>query len=312
MAKAGFLAGMVFLVIVPAFSSRSRRGAAYVAVWVAEAFLMGLALRFAQGEPSARDYLAQPVHLAWVTLAALGAWTAMGISATLVLRRLAGGYAWAPPTAGAAGILLFLAALFLGGAPAPPAPAAAAPTATAATRQPAEAPSERAVSPESPVPSAPPQKAPDSITATPVSKTAPEAVSLPSSVIAATAPPLPNVTPPKKEAAESAGPKDTAAESTPTAAEIDPPEQAGQAETRPSGATVELRGVMQKEGALPKFRIVLNAAGGRNRTMDIVLGETVYGPWKAFEYNTTSKKLTLSNAERMVVVDTGERIDLPE
>jgi hypothetical protein len=69
---------------------------------------------------------------------------------------------------------------------------------------------------------------------------------------------------------------------------------------------------MQKEGSLPRFRIILNAAGGRNRTMDIILGETVYGPWKALEYNISSKKLTLSNAERLVVLDTGETIELPE
>jgi hypothetical protein len=69
---------------------------------------------------------------------------------------------------------------------------------------------------------------------------------------------------------------------------------------------------MQKEGSLPRFRIILNAPGGRNRTMDIILGETVYGPWKALEYNISSKKLTLSNAERLVVLDTGETIELPE
>ena len=69
---------------------------------------------------------------------------------------------------------------------------------------------------------------------------------------------------------------------------------------------------MQKEGDPPRFRIVLNAPGGRNRTMDIMLGETVYGPWIALEYSATSKKLTLSNTKRMVVLDTGQKVELSE
>ena len=75
---------------------------------------------------------------------------------------------------------------------------------------------------------------------------------------------------------------------------------------------VELRGVMQKEGDQPRFHVILNAPGGRNRTMDIFLGETVYGPWKASEYNAATKKLTLSNAKKLVVLDTGEPVELPE
>lgn len=82
--------------------------------------------------------------------------------------------------------------------------------------------------------------------------------------------------------------------------------------TSPSATTVELRGVMQKEGGEPRFRVDLNAPGGRNRTMDIILGETVYGPWKALEYSAASKKLILSNTRRLVVLDTGEKVDLPE
>jgi hypothetical protein len=81
---------------------------------------------------------------------------------------------------------------------------------------------------------------------------------------------------------------------------------------RSAGPAVELRGVMQKEGTLPRFRIVLSGTGGRDRTMDIVLGETVYGPWKALEYSAATKKLTLSNTRRLVVLDTGQTVDLPE
>ena len=155
MARAGFLAGMVFMVIVPAFSSRSRRGAAYVAIWIVETFLMGLALRFAEAEPAARAYLADPVHLAWMATAALGAWVAMGISASLVLRKLAGGYAWAPPTAAVAGILLFLAAFFLGGSAAPSVPAQSRVVTTAETLPKPSAPAAAPLPPAEPRPVAP-------------------------------------------------------------------------------------------------------------------------------------------------------------
>ena len=310
-AKAGFLAGMVVLAIVPAFSSRSRRGAAYVAVWVIESFLMGLAWRFAQAEPAARNYLAEPVHLAWVVVASLGAWSAMGVSATLVLRKLAGGYAWVPPTAGAVGLLLFLAALFLGGAPDPQ--PAATPVVAKTTPRPA------AAEPSPPTPEAAsskevPKEMPGTISAAVAAAGSAPPAATSSPPQSSSAVDLPQNTAPKPVGTTATAPPGNASEKAPpikeesATANVAPP----QTETKVSGPTVELRGVMQKEGSLPRFRIILNAAGGRNRTMDIILGETVYGPWKALEYNISSKKLTLSNAERLVVLDTGETIELPE
>jgi len=90
------------------------------------------------------------------------------------------------------------------------------------------------------------------------------------------------------------------------------PSEAATAIAKSAGPAVELRGVMHKEGTPPRFRIVLTGTESRDRTMDIVLGETVYGPWKALEYSTATKKLTLSNGRRLVVLDTGEMVDLAE
>jgi len=314
-AKTAFLAGMVLMVVVPAFSSRSRRGAAYVAIWTVETFLMGLTWRFSESDPAAGAYLTNPLHLAWTVVAAFGAWTAMGACATLVLRKLAGGYVWVPPTAGAAGILLFLAALFLGpGATQSESPSAttkaipaalpsavgtpAADTAVADTAAAKEPPSAPAPVPAQAAETAPPPVPAPTDTVPPAP---PAAVASSGTAVARNgiqdSNPLPNDT---SGRAATVGGEDNSG----VAAETVPSQLA-----RPN---VELRGVMHKEGSQPKFRIILNAPGGRNRTMDIFLGETVYGPWKALEYSASSKKLTLSNAKRLVVLDTGRKIDLPD
>ena len=210
------------------------------------------------------------------------------------------------PAAGAAGLALFLAALFMGADPvhdqqSTAAQAVAAPSAPSTVIElpppvheaasPIAAPKE--ISPTAP----PPAVAPVKTTAVVI----PPALR-PSSATAETAPGRRENAAPREEPAMSGT---TGEAGSGSAATANTPSQS-------FGATVELRGLVQKEGAPPRFRVLLNAPGGRNRTMDIVLGDTVYGPWKALEYNTSSKKLTLSNTERLVVLDTGEKVDLPE
>ncbi len=322
MARAGFLAGMMFMVIVPASSSRLRRGAIYVAVWVIETFLMGLACHLSEADPAARSYLSNPVHLAVMVAAALGAWTAMGVCATLVLRKAAGGYVWVPPAAGAAGILLFLAAVFLGSSPAPSPQPASTPAITAVTPPPAAGTSaENVTKTGNPVPTAPPPLPPVAVAPKPAPATSASPAIVPVKTVMPTATPVsplpsataalpPTAATPPRNSPESATPQEVAAPPGADAAQSSA--DATTAASAPIATTVELRGVMQKEGDPPRFRIVLNAPGGRNRTMDIMLGETVYGPWIALEYSATSKKLTLSNTKRMVVLDTGQKVELSE
>ena len=310
--KAGFLAGMVLMVVIPAFSSRTRRGACYAALWIVESLFMGLAWRAAP-----QQVPADVLHLAAMTAASLGAWAAVGFAAAMVLRRLAGGLGWEVPTAGAAaGALFVLTVLFpQGGSPAGPSPSMV--REASVTRNGRD------------IPAAPVQPRQDAATVPkPFSPKTPSAVSPPAAepaktVMALVTPvsplPSPTVSPPS---AAAAGPQNTPpervvaqglpAQQVPEGEEAARSSAASAVAPRPVGPAVELRGVMQKEGDLPRFRIVLTGTGARDRTMDIVLGETVYGPWKALEYSVATKKLTLSNGKRLVVLDTGETVDLPE
>ncbi len=315
--KTGFLAGMVLMAVVPAFSSRARRGFFYAALWIIEAFLTGLAWRFAATGTDAQSYLANPFHLALMIAASVGAWVAMGVSATMVLRKLAGGVVWAAPAAGtAAAALLLLAVLFPTATPAPvPQPAAtpmAAGAASAPTGEPAASTASKTTGPGAAEPS---PSIPISIAAKPALEetppvTAPPAVAPAKTALPAVFPAAEPVT--QKNPAENAVPKEAPAESSLADGEGAEPSAAANTPSRPTGACVELRGVMRKEGSPPRFRVIVNVPGGRNRTVDLDLGDTVFGPWKALEYSAVSKKLTLSNTKRLVVLNTGETVDLPE
>jgi len=40
------------------------------------------------------------------------------------------------------------------------------------------------------------------------------------------------------------------------------------------------------------------------------LGDAIFGDWKAHEYNRYTKKLTISNGERLLVLEAGEQVPL--
>ncbi|MBW7866183.1 MAG: hypothetical protein H3C30_17430 [Candidatus Hydrogenedentes bacterium] len=72
-----------------------------------------------------------------------------------------------------------------------------------------------------------------------------------------------------------------------------------------------LRGVFQKEGDQPRFRVTVTQPSGRARDVDILLGDRINGEWRAAEYNYSSKKLTVSDGTRMLVLQAGESVALP-
>ncbi len=330
MVKLGFLAGMVVMVIIPAFSNRARRGTFYAALWVIESFFMALAWRFASTGLADPLHAASPFHLAGMIVASLGAWTAIGFSATMVLRKIAGHFGWAAPTAGTAAAVLFaLAVLFPQGSSTPVASSStastmvvAAPAPIPAVETPLDKPSPTAL-PTTTEQAAP--KPPTVVSTKPVPMETTTAVPKNTLAPVRTSPgaptpasPLPSPTastagaPPvaQRSKPDTATAQNAPATTGPTSEEPSQTSTAATATSRSAGPAVELRGVMQKEGDTPRFRIVLTGTGGRDRTMDIMLGDTVYGPWKALEYSALTKKLTLSNAKRLVVLDTGETVDL--
>ena len=78
----------------------------------------------------------------------------------------------------------------------------------------------------------------------------------------------------------------------------------------PTGATVELQGVINAAGRDPRFIIILRQPGAEPARNYAALGETVYGKWKAAEFNPGPETLTLSDGERLMVLERGAVVDV--
>lgn len=78
----------------------------------------------------------------------------------------------------------------------------------------------------------------------------------------------------------------------------------------PMGVSVELRGVINAADFTPRFSMFVYAPDGTVTQKRISLGDEIYSPWHATEYNPTLKTLTLSDGSRMLAIQPGEVIYL--
>jgi len=94
----------------------------------------------------------------------------------------------------------------------------------------------------------------------------------------------------------------------------DTEEFTGEAESADISATMiffVMHGVVHGEGTEPRFRATLSFPDGRTESMALRLGDIIHDEWKAREYNQYTKKLTISNGERLLVLKAGESVPLP-
>lgn len=69
-----------------------------------------------------------------------------------------------------------------------------------------------------------------------------------------------------------------------------------------------LVGVVHGEGVSPRFRAATLYFDGRREVLTIELGDVITGDWKAVEYNSGAKKLTISNGKRMLLLGAGDQV----
>ena len=75
-------------------------------------------------------------------------------------------------------------------------------------------------------------------------------------------------------------------------------------------ASFNLIGVVHGEGILPRFRATVTYHDGAATALNLSLGDVIAGEWKAKEYNADSKKLTITDGIKMLVLGAGDRVDL--
>jgi len=73
---------------------------------------------------------------------------------------------------------------------------------------------------------------------------------------------------------------------------------------------IELQGVINAAGRDPRFIVILTSPGGEPSRTYAALGENLIGPWKAAEFNPNSQTLTVSNGERLLVIERGTPVSL--
>lgn len=76
-------------------------------------------------------------------------------------------------------------------------------------------------------------------------------------------------------------------------------------------AEVRLRGVLAGEDRDIVLQVEVTPPGSNPISQRLSVGDPVYGPWRAAEYNASTNKLTLSDGTRFLVLATGETLRLP-
>lgn len=89
--------------------------------------------------------------------------------------------------------------------------------------------------------------------------------------------------------------------------ESDRPDPDPDAARRPStpAATVELRGVVTGQDNQPKFSVIVTAPDGETRQDQFELGDALHGDWTISEYSPAFNTITVTDGERLIVVERG-------
>lgn len=76
----------------------------------------------------------------------------------------------------------------------------------------------------------------------------------------------------------------------------------------------ELSGIINGASRSPRFYVSVHSPEGRVTRRYLSLGDTIAGPWQAFEFSPDKQTLTISNGSSFQVVQPGEslRLELPE
>mgnify|MGYP007061388550 CR=1 FL=1 len=69
-----------------------------------------------------------------------------------------------------------------------------------------------------------------------------------------------------------------------------------------------LVGVVHKTGTPPRFRAAIQSSVGDQIALTLQLGDVITGEWKALEYHSDSKKLTITNGEKLLLLAAGDRV----
>ncbi len=108
---------------------------------------------------------------------------------------------------------------------------------------------------------------------------------------------------------EEYAPKPEPAVESPT--ETPPPAQPEAAPEADEGVEVRLGGVLTGDGHDIVLQMEVTYSSGETVSRRLNVGDVIYEPWQAEEYNATTNKLTLSDGNRFLVLATGETLHLP-
>lgn len=303
--------GALLACLVTVLQGASRRGLAFSGLWIVMTFVLGLGLGLGRALGSAAGGWE---IWAGVAVGILG-WGGMA-AATHMAMRGEKSFWWIAPASGFMGVVLFAVAVMVApltagkmAVPTPGRPAVVKPPSAALpplspASQPETAaepaPTPLAVSP--PTPPAPPVSSPSKASETALPKPPaipPVAVAAPPTPADSTQ--LPQVVPGQdgQDLPQNGQQQPESVETMPE--NVDPATY---------GSTVEMRGVFHKEGMPPRFRLVVNHRDGRTTPVDVNLGDTIVGNWRANEYSSSTKKLTISNGQKMLILDAGSQVPL--
>ena len=99
------------------------------------------------------------------------------------------------------------------------------------------------------------------------------------------------------------------AENAPAAAAATPaPKPAVNAQTR--GVEVELRGAVNLAKRGSRFSVVVYPPDAPARYLDLAIGDMVYDPWTVAEFNAERQAVTITDGERMLILNRGQRVPL--
>ena len=71
-----------------------------------------------------------------------------------------------------------------------------------------------------------------------------------------------------------------------------------------------MQGVVHSEGISPLFKATISYPDGTVDDVSLQLGDAIIGDWVAKEYNKYSRKLTISNGERLLILEAGRQVPL--
>jgi len=75
-----------------------------------------------------------------------------------------------------------------------------------------------------------------------------------------------------------------------------------------AGVDVELRGVARSGKRDPRFSVIVYVPGSEEQHVELTLGDMLYDPWAISEFNPDRQTVTISDGQRMLILNRGERV----